>query len=337
MKNKISFWRKYFQDRGIDSSLIESYLGYAEKLAENKVPIIFELEHLSALLGIDYLTLCKMVNGAESFYREFSIPKRNGELRKILAPYPSLLSCQRWIYSNILLHQKVHSAAHGFIRKKSIVSNAAPHLKKPALLKMDLKDFFTSIPISWPITLFKQLGYAHNVSYYLSALCCHNEYLPQGAATSPQLTNILLYSLDARIDKLCAKYRITYTRYADDMTFSGDYIPARFSRIISSIIEKFGLKVNEGKTKLHLKDGQRIVTGISVNGTHPKIPRGTKREIRKEIYFIKTYGLLSHLSKRRIRAPNYLNSIEGKLVFWTFVEPNNTYASDNLKFIRSLK
>ncbi len=329
-------WKVFFRDRGVSEDLIAEYLKYISPLVSRDVPVIFELDHLSNLVGFKSSELVKMLASSDHFYREFKIPKRRGGKRTIYAPYPSLHSIQRWIYKNILLKLNVHEAAHGFVPGCSIVTNAEKHLNQRALLKLDLKDFFPSIPINWIINFFASLGYAKNVSYYLAALCCYDGRLSQGASTSPYLSNLLLVSLDKRLTRLSKKYKLNYTRYADDLTFSGQYIPHELIGVIGDIVAGYGLTVNNSKTKLITKPGQRIVTGLSVSGSTLKIPRATKRELRKEIHFIRKYGYLSHVGKSRIRVPNYLDSLEGKLSFWLHVEPDNRFAVESISYLNNL-
>jgi len=324
MSDKLTLneWSRYFLDRGISEDKSVTYLKYIKKLNKNNCPIIFEFDHLSKLLGIKRQELAKMVNSPESFYREFTIPKRKGGTRDITAPYPSLLHCQRWIYKNILLTQKIHDSVHGFAPGRSIISNASCHLSQDVMLKMDLENFFPSIPINWVINYFNKIGYAQNVSFYLASLCCHKSHLNQGSATSPYLTNILLRSLDGRLSKLSKSYNLNYTRYADDMTFTGKYIPHKYIKIVSDIIESYSLKININKTNLLTKPGQRIVTGISVSGNKLTLPRQARREIKKEMYYIEKYGFISHISKMKINNPYYLESLYGKIQFWLQIEPD---------------
>lgn len=336
-KKQSSDWEYYFKSRGISESLIDVYLCYIDGLKKNNVPVIFEFEHLSRLFGLKTKILAAIVNKPESFYRKFSIPKKRGGVRAIVSPYPSLLFCQKWIYKNILLSKKPHNAVHGFVPGRSIFTNASLHLNKKALLKMDLKDFFPSIPINWVVNLFSSFGYANNVSYYLSKICCYEDKLCQGSATSPYITNLLLLSLDNRLSLLSNKYNLSYTRYADDLTFSGDYIPCQYIDIVSSIIENYGLCVNSDKTCLHTKQGKRIVTGLSVSGSNIKVPRKYKRDLRSEIYSIIKFGLLSHISKRKIRNPMYLDSLIGRINFLIQAEPDNAHAKESLKLITDIK
>lgn len=337
MKHDLKKWLNYFENRGINSYYIKQYASYIHKLSQSNVPIIFELEHLSDYLGIKKNILLKMIFAPEKFYRSFFIPKKKGGVREIFSPYPSLLTCQKWIYKNILLTINVHEKAQGFIPKRSIFSNAKPHLNTNALLKMDLKDFFPSIPINWVIKFFLDLGYAHNVSFYLASLCCIDGVLAQGAATSPYLSNILLINLDNRLDKLAEKNKLNYTRYADDLTFSGQYISHKIIHIISNIVTDYGLCINKEKTRLYTKKGQRIVTGLSVTNEKIAIPRKMKREIKTEIYFLKKLGLLTFISRNRIKNPYFLDVILGKLNFWKQTEPDNQYVLSSITYIHSLK
>lgn len=332
----IKTWQCYFDDLGIPEEISSEYMVYVKKLAQSNVPVIFESEHLALLLGIKRSTLLSIVNASGSFYRSYNIQKRRGGVRKISAPFPTLLMCQRWIYVNILQNIPVNDAAHGFVPGRSIITNARPHLGKKCLLKMDLDNFFPSISMNWVVNFFSQLGYSHNVAFFLAAICCENGSLPQGGATSPYLTNILLKSFDHRITALSIKYGIKYTRYADDLAFSSNYIPHKFIRIVDNVVEEYGLKVNDKKTSLKIGDGQKIVTGVSVAGSTLSLPRKTKREIRQEVYYIKKYGLSSHISKLKIRRPYYIESLLGKLIFWHQIEPDNIEVTSNIEFIRNI-
>ena len=295
-QDDISSWLVFFRDRGISESLISAYIPYILKLKKTNSPIIFEKQHLAHLIGIDEITLDKIINSTHSFYRKFSILKKRGGIREIVAPYPSLLQCQKWIYNNILKCNAVH----------------------------------------WVIKFFQQLGYANNVSFYLATICCYDGFLAQGAATSPYLSNLLLVKLDERISRLCEKYHLKYTRYADDLTLSGDYIPSDFSDLIKEIIDSYGLKINPEKTALLINSNKKIVTGISVSSEHIKVPREFKRKLKNEIHFIMKYGYISHINQIKIRDPNYLHSLLGKVNFWLQVEPNNLQAQTARDFIKNI-
>lgn len=333
----INIWETYYADRGLDIDLSRKYIKYIKPLLGNNVPIVFDFVHLAKLLGRKTDYLASVVNSSNSHYREFKIKKRNGGFRDISVPYPALLEMQYWIYNNILLKIPIHSCSHGFARKKSIITNAKLHLKQEHLLKLDLTDFFPSISIARVIKVFKNLGYTTNVSYYLASICSLENALPQGAPTSPYLSNIITHDLDNRLIKFAKKLNLKYTRYADDLTFSGHDIPAKYIEYISAIISSEGFTVNNLKTRLYKEGGKRIVTGISVADEKMKVPREYKRKVRKEIHFIQKYGLYSHITKSRIKIPYYLESMIGKLNFWKSVEPDSKYVLEKIQYLKELK
>lgn len=325
-KKILQNWTSYFKSRDINKDTYTKYLSYISVLLENNAPIILNFDHLCLLQGRTKEYLSSVVNSPNNHYREFKIKKRSGGERTITSPYPALLEMQYWIYNNILKTIPINPTAHGFAYKKSIITNSKIHAGQKELLKMDLKDFFPSINISRIIYVFKQLGYPNSISFYLASICSFNESLPQGAPTSPALSNIISKKLDNRLIKLAKKFNLRYSRYADDLTFSGQRIPVKFIEYIKNIITDEGFEINESKTRLYKDRTKRIVTGISVNEKEIKLPREYKRDLKQELHFIMKYGLESHISKKKIRNANYLNSILGKVNFWLSVEPGNDFA-----------
>ncbi|MCF7920737.1 MAG: reverse transcriptase family protein [Candidatus Cloacimonetes bacterium] len=324
--DQYSQWKKYYESRGILPEIQDKLLNYAKIHIDNNTPVIFNFEHLTLLLGREKNYLSSVVNSPDSHYRKFKIKKRSGGEREITAPYLSLLEMQYWIYRNILINVKIHYAAHGFAQDKSIITNSRNHLGQKHLLKMDLKDFFPSIKLNRIIYIFKSLGYPNIIAFYLASICSYKGHLPQGSPTSPILSNIVSITLDNRLVKFARKMKLRYSRYADDLTFSGDKIPTNYIKYITDIINDEGFEVNDTKTKLYLKAGKRIVTGISVIGNDPKLPREYKRKLKQELHYIFTYGIGSHMAKKKIKKINYLYRIIGKVNFWLNIEPDNEYA-----------
>lgn len=325
-RTTLNKWNNFYKSKGIPDELIERYLLYIKILLNNNVPIIFNFDHLSLLLGRQKSYLASVINSPENHYREFKIKKRSGGFRAITAPYPALLEMQYWIYNNILKTIPINSSAHGFAIKKSIITNSKIHAGQLQLLKIDLTDFFPSIKLNRIIYVFKELGYPNIVAFYLASMCSYVKSLPQGAPTSPVLSNIITRKLDKRLIKLSKRYKLRYTRYADDLTFSGDSVPAVLIQYITNIIGDEGFTVNNSKTRLYQKRSKRIVTGVSVIDSVIKLPRDYKRKLKQELHYIFKYGLESHISKKKIRKANYLYSIIGKVNFWLSIEPNNKFA-----------
>lgn len=338
MNNQFSIkdWRKYIYNIGLPLPLINIYLKYVRAIYKKNLPVIFEFNHLACLLGRTPTYLASATNATSCHYRTFTIPKRSGGKRTIDAPYPALLECQQWILQHILKQIAVHPAATGFVAGKSILNNAQIHLGGKKLLKIDIKDFFPSISMSRVLGVFNSFGYPPNVSFYLSQLCCLNDVLPQGAATSPYLANVVAYRLDQRLSALAQQLNIAYSRYADDLFFSGDGVSPALIKYVYEILAEEGFLPNEGKTYIsgHTKS-KKIITGISISNGELTIPRKMKREIKKHCYFIKQFGLMSHLSKLKIRNPNYIYSLYGKIRFWLWVEPQNETAKYYEHFLRT--
>src|SRR5262249_40257734 len=176
----------------------------------------------------------------EGPYTRFRIPKRAGGEREICAPKSQLRWVQRQILDKVLAKVPAHDAAHGFVTGRSTVSNAEPHKGADLLVKFDLTDFFPTLHYYRVVGLFARLGYAvgdarfraddeaREVAPTLARLCCYatdpakwgKAQLPQGAPTSPAISNLVCRRLDARLAGLAGKSGAVYTRYADDLTFS---------------------------------------------------------------------------------------------------------------------
>lgn len=196
------------------------------------------------------------------------------------------------------------------------------HVGHKVFLKIDLKDFFPSISINWIINYFKQQGYPPKIAFYMASLCTLDNSLPQGAPTSPILSNILFYNLDKTLYKFSKKNNLIYTRYADDLVFSGDYISLKFRNFVIFLIKKYGFKINSKKTSLKINASQNIVTGILVKDS-VFVPKKYKRKLRQEMFFINKFGILSHIATSNIRDPNYIYSLMGRINFVLSVELEN--------------
>ena len=329
-----SYTINYINERVRDYESNALWQEYIEKCFNNNVPVILNLDHLAYLLNIEKEIIWSIVRFTERYYREFSIPKWDGTTRNIVAPYPALYYVQKWILENILNNVSIHESAFGFVKKRSIIGNAKAHLGKKCLLKMDIKDFFPSINLKRVIAIFLIFGYPHKISYFLAKMCCKDGCLPQGSPTSPCISNITAKRLDARLSSMARKYQLTYTRYADDLVFSGNYIPHRFINFIEEILLDEGFLTNQKKTKLIIGKGKKIITGISISNDKLTIPRKTKRYLRKEAYFILRNGLQFHSEKIDCRDPIYIERLIGKYSFWNYVEPGNNYVSETINKLK---
>lgn len=310
------------------------YVEYVSRLNDAGLPILFDTASLADVLGLRVEYLQAMAHASERFYRSFEMPKRSGGFRTIDVPSPALLFTQRWILEEILSKGTVHEGATGFLKGVPLVRNAIPHLGAVNLLKMDLEGFFPSIPIRRVIAVFMRLGYSHKVGVVLASLCCKAGVLPQGAPTSPQLSNLIANRLDKRLSILAKKLELRYTRYADDIALSGVTIRPSLIALVEKISVDEGFRVNHKKTVLASGNSKKVVTGISVCSDKPRLPRSTKRLWRAEAHSLIVRGWAAHCEKFGIRDPLYLDRVIGRLNFWKQIEPDNRFVSSALESLK---
>ena len=334
-KEIIEKWRLFFRERKLPYDVTKTYMKYVSNIIMNKAVVIFDFEHLRMLLGVDADYLKSIIYAPEYHYREFKIKKRSGGERTISAPYYSLKQVQGWIYDNVLSEVPIHRCAHGFRPKRSIFSNVNLHLRGNDLLKVDLKDFFPSIKKNRVVQVFKKLGYAKDVAFYLASICCQNEELPQGAPTSPVISNIVAIHMDTRLHNLAKHFGFHYTRYADDIAFSGNSIPTRFIQYVISIIIECGFEVNNKKVRLYHQNDNKILTGIRIKDGQTKLPREKRRFIEQQIYYVLRYGVDAK-SENGKTSIQHIQSVCGMAMFWQTVEPNNIRIKENVAQLTDL-
>lgn len=304
-------------------------LEYAKKLFANNFPIIYNQVHFCKLVGYAEEYVFSACNQPKSFYRTYYIPKRNGKKREISEPLPSLKEIQNWIYQEILCNVKVSSYAKAYVKGKSIKDNARFHKRQIKVLSMDIKDFFPSIGFKRVLNVFRNIGYRENVAVLLANLCCLNNSLPQGAPTSPVLSNIITSKLGDKIVNYVSKERIRYTRYADDLTFSGDFNEGDVIKNVERIANSLGFKINEEKTRVRKRNQRQEVTGIVVN-EKMQLSRKIRKRIRSDMYYIQKYGVESHLEHIGESRENYLYHMMGLVSYAAFINPYD----ENLKKYR---
>lgn len=320
-------WRHFFEERDIKNKrVLAGYIQYIEDIEAKGLPPIFEMQHFSELVGVNKSYIAAVTKNSARFYRDFEIKKRSGGVRVISAPNPTLLLCQRWINGNILQYVPIHESAFGFAQGRSVVDNAKMHTSGSRLLGMDIKDFFPSIHIDSVQDTFLGLGYPPSVSVILARLCCKDDRLPQGAPTSPAISNLICRNLDKEISDLAKERFLNYTRYADDISVSGDDLGSDVLGKIEFILNSFGFFVNEEKTRISKNGDKKIVTGISIGTGLPKLPRKEVRSIKADAHALLSYGLLSYLERSKKPDPLVVERLIGRVAFWLQVEPENPTA-----------
>lgn len=330
----IKDWEESLENSSLPAKERAEKLFYVRKAYENNVPVILDLEHFSGLLGLKAGVFTNMIRKPASFYRTFTIPKRKGGLREIVTPQASLLKVQQWICENILSTFEIHNAAYAYVAKRNVAQNALLHMGCDEMLKIDLKDFFPSINIKRVRELYNRLGYSKEIAGYLSYLTCLNGTIPQGAGSSPMISNIILQNLDKRLNNFAQNQGVVYSRYADDLIFSGEQIPLNFKAIVIQNINSEGFTVNNEKVKEYSINHRKLVTGILVKKDEIRLQKSKRREIKEQVHYIEKFGILDQIS--RYNDIYYIDRILGRLGYWKQIEPNNEFVKYHLKKIKTM-
>ena len=316
-----------------------------ERLAKHNLPNFYTHLDLARAMDISigelrFLSYHRNVSKI-SHYKRFLIPKKAGGTRLISAPMPRLKAAQHWILENVLSLVPLHEAAHGFRTDRSIVTNAKPHEGSTVVINLDLKDFFPNVTLPRVYGLFHSLGYSQSVATILSLLCTEPpvqnaaldgetwhvatgvRHLPQGAPTSPTITNLLCRRLDARLTGIAKKHGYTYTRYADDLTFSSKSADSRSSSRkvlwhVRKVVEEEGFIVHPEKVHTMGPGRRQEVTGLTVNDTCA-VPRQDLRAFRSLLHHLETKGP-DHCSWRG-STDRILAKVDGYSSYLKMVDP----------------
>lgn len=276
-------------------------------------------------LGFSGKALYSVSNHINKHYKPVKIPKGNGEFRQLYVPDEFLKAIQRSINETLLSSEEISPYATAYRLGGSTKVNANPHVGKPVLLKLDIRHFFDHL--IYPIVkekAFPKERYSEQNRVLLSLLCVYMDALPQGAPTSPTISNIVMRDFDNTIGLWCSDNKISYTRYCDDMTFSGDFDPKIVVNRVKSELKKLGLFLNDKKTVV-VREGQKhSVTGIVVN-EKLSAPAEYKKKIRQEMYYCMKFGVKSHidLCYGNESPEKYVLGLLGRINYVLSIEPKN--------------
>lgn len=342
--------------RGYKDDYLLHLSEYGRRLSDANLPVIFTLPHLCALAGVSFPLIQSCVSRTHDPYKSFAISKRSGGYRQIVVPEPELMHLQRWINRFILENVQVHPCASAYMSGADIKKNASKHIGAGWLIKMDVLRFFESISEIQVYYVFRSLGYAKLLSFQMARLCtrvtkkadmhnrsrwvnkCHHfqipEYsdprvghLPQGAPTSPALSNLVCRQLDEEIYNLCSVSGCSFSRYADDFAFSfldlDRHKAASFINDVNKVLQKYGFRKNARKTKILPPGAKKIVTGLILGKTGPHLQRETKEYIRQSLYYVHKHGVVDHCKKRGFFSiVGFYNHLRGLVNFAAYIEPD---------------
>lgn len=264
------------------------------------------LADLASALRLSESGLVNLLEAAEQSYHRYPLRARRKRPRWIEAPKPLLKAVQRKLLEKLLYQAHPHAAAHGFYPGRSILTNASSHAGKAWVLSCDLKDFFPSTKQSMVETVLSRLhGFGEEARAAVLRLVCRRGALPQGAPTSPHLANLAFLDGDEQLNDLAGDHGLTYTRYADDMTFSGDALPDDLEERITEIVIRIGYRLAKAKTKRMGRHQCQKVTGLVVN-EGVKLPRAQRRRLRAIRRDLDTKGVDFALARSGYRSASEL-------------------------------
>ncbi len=350
---------------GHSSELLERAVAQIEAVIDPAPhpPALLSLRHLAERAQVPYLNLRRFVTHDVEAYRRFGIRKRSGGIRIIHVPEPNLLNAQRWLAKHVLSNIPVHHRSFAFAPGSSIVECAAKHCGAQWLIKLDVSGFFSSISELQIYRIFRSLHYQPLIAFELARLCTFASesspryqlgnwrnwhdykihayshrgqgYLPQGAPTSPMLSNLAMRELDEILMNLGAEYGLYYTRYSDDMTFSTrsrHYSRTRAMELTRKVRDRLlaaGLHLNGGKTTIVPPGSRKVVLGLLVDGSAPALPREFRSRLRQHLHYLGKYGPIKHAQARNFDTVSGMRRhIRGLIDFAMMVD--STYTSELL-------
>ena len=284
-------------------------------------------------------TIYSISNNIEKNYKIYKIKKRNGKYRTIYEPNSILKQIQKQILVNILNNKSISKYAKAYYKGIQLKDNAIPHINKEMILKLDIKDFFENISFldiynsCFPIEYFPK-----SVGMILTYLCTYDNHLTQGSPTSAYISNLVMKEFDEELGNWCNLRNISYTRYSDDMTFSGTFNLSELITKVRKMLYKLGLELNNDKIHIVYKSSSQNVTGIVVN-EKMQVNVKYRNKIRQEIYYIKKFGLSSHLKKCDINidSKRYLNILYGRVLYVLQINENDKEFIKYKQFMENLK
>lgn len=274
-------------------------------------------------------------------YHTIVIHHGRGHKNRILnVPNAFLKLVQRRLLDKFLYQLKVSEYSTAYCKGNSLLDNAAPHVGKECVLKLDISHFFDSIDDDKVFFVMKRLGVSITATVLFTHLCTYKGKLPQGAPTSPYIANLVMKDFDEKLGKWCKERDITYTRYCDDMTFSGNKADIRQANVVGKVrpmLYRMGFSLNVKKTVFISSSQQQHVTGIVVN-EKPALSRKQRRAIRQEVYYCKKYGAADSLQRQGldISPDKYLHSLLGRIAFALQVEPNSSEMQSCFETIKEI-
>ena len=346
---------------GIPEDVLQNAVKIAAEMHDG-CPPIFSLKHLANLTGVPYPFLYRTIGRTyqTEAYTVFRLQKANAghspdRFRYICAPSPELLRVQRWINKYILSNFTPHHASYAYDERNGVLEAASVHCQATWLIKLDLTNFFESILEPQVFKLFRSIGYQPLVAFELSRLCTRIRvsgnpdtkfwrgefsatlpykdsrigHLPQGAATSPKIANLVMRSLDEKLYDFASGNELIYTRYADDLIFSSRQpfdraLASTHIQAVNQVLRGGGYWLNRAKTKVVPPGTRKVVLGLLVDGPVPRLTKAYKKYVGDHLYYLShpEISAQAHATRKGFNSlQGLINHISGKIAYGISIEP----------------
>ena len=266
--------------KALPEDLHGQYAGDFRRLYAKGFPPVVSIRYLATLFGYSPKFAGALYHRSEKYYRTFTIPKGK-KRRTINAPKVALKVIQKWFGFHLAEAVTLDTCVYGFIKGRSAIDAAALHCGSDWVYSIDIANFFPSIPLHSVAAALTELGYPPHGAELIAKLCCYDGGLAQGSPASPVLSNLVFRAADSELVAIAQKYGMQYTRYADDVVFSGKGIfPQEIKPAVRAVIESRGWKEAEDKERLATRPNRLKVHGLLVHGERPRLTKGYRNRIR---------------------------------------------------------
>ena len=284
---------------------IQAHWATLEFLIDARFPPAVSIEVLSCLFGFSRQFIGALSHSPESHYRTFRI-KKGTKTREIHAPRVGLKVVQKWLGHHLAKALRFDDCVYGFVPKRSAPMAAAVHCEAQWIYSLDLANFFPTTSIRYVAEALERIGYPSHSAELVAALCCYKNHLAQGSPTSPVLSNLVFRQWDQRLAEIATETHSRYTRYVDDLVFSGTGdIPKSLNTRVRSVIAETGWKIAAGKERVATRPHRLKVHGLLVHGTSPRLTKGYRNRIRA----------ISHLTESNKVSDKDLARFQGHLAY----------------------
>lgn len=306
----VNFPDKHSLRAALAEDIRNQYWTDLEQLVDKGLPPALSVRVIACLFGFSPSFVGAMVQRSHRYYRTFSIAQRT-KRREIQAPRVSLKVIQSWLGCHLAKALSFEQCVYGFVAGRSSALAATVHCGAQWVHSFDLKDFFTSTPAREVSLALIGLGYSSHAADLISSLCSYKGFLAQGSPASPVLSNLVFRPIDLYLSKIARELDCRYTRYADDLVFSGiSTVPTNLANLVYSSLVNTQWKFSKEKEHFAQSPNRLKVHGLLVHGTSPRLTKGYRKRIRAFKHLLEENKVRPEDKQKFLGHLSYASSIE---------------------------